>query len=219
MEGVRHDPTKVWALQLGLWEGKSSDGTRSAWVAGLTGRCVWLLHLPSGVVEVLEVPEKAGLFPSVAGRIFFQHIGHGLPSGLGRTCRAWTKVWRLTTARSSRRRLWTQRGPEKTRTPLRYRPACLSAPDVRERFTSSTASVHRYHRRRQQRRLSTTRWIRDGRAHPARRYSAAAAAAPQSSRRRASRIVSPGGRTSQAATERRANENGARINRTFFNAC
>lgn len=35
-----------------------------------------LLHLPSGVVEVLEVPEEAGLFPRVVGRVFFQNAGH-----------------------------------------------------------------------------------------------------------------------------------------------
>lgn len=181
------------------------------------------LRSPSGVVEVLEVPEEAGLFLRVAGRILFQHAGHW-PAGLARTCacRTWTKVWRRTTARPSRWRLWARRGPGVTRALCTtHRPACSSAPDVRERFTSSTASMHRYHRRRRRRRrrpLSTTRRIRDGRAHPARRRSAAVA--PQSGQRRAYRILSPGVRASRAAVagrvwaKRRA-ENGT----AFFYAC
>jgi len=35
-----------------------------------------VVRLPSGVVEVLQVPEEAGLFPRVAGRIFVQDVGH-----------------------------------------------------------------------------------------------------------------------------------------------
>lgn len=88
----------------------------------------------------------------------------------------------------------------------RIQARLLSALDVRDRFASSSASVHRYHRRRWPRpALSTPRRIRDGRAHPARTRSSAAA--PQSSRRRASRIVSPGPppRTSRAARVEKLN--------------
>lgn len=57
------------------------------------------INSPSSVVEVLEVPEEAGLLPCVAGRVFVQDAGHA----------CWTRMrqqalhgglWRRTTTRA-----------------------------------------------------------------------------------------------------------------------
>lgn len=64
---------------------QGGEGYYRVWKRGYSVPCLkrdrerWkkkVSHLPSGVVEVLEIPEEAGLFLSVAGRILIQDAGH-----------------------------------------------------------------------------------------------------------------------------------------------
>lgn len=115
-----------------------------------------MVLLPSGVVEVLQVPEEAGLFPRVVGRIFVQDAGHAC-----RMC--WERV---------RSYVGGGGGPRVSRTERSGRTRGTRALAACQRWSSASIfsrrrrrrPVHRYHRRRP---LSKPRWICDGRAHPA----------------------------------------------------
>lgn len=152
-----------------------------------------IFHLPSGVVEVLEVPEEAGLFLLVAGRVLVQDAGHAWSRGAhGRGTVSRGTVCGCGCGVADHAGACTRRAGE------RARWLCSSALDVREHFTRRRRRrrrrrpLHRYHRRRAVIYAAADPWTdahtpRCSRVHSRRhdhRVQSAAAARPVSRRRR-----------------------------------
>lgn len=82
--------------------------------------------LPSGVVEVLEISEEAGLFFRIVGRIFVQDVGHACCCWIRGTVCVWSHGFG---GGGGERKTW----------PLGNGRARSSALDVREHFTPSSS--------------------------------------------------------------------------------
>lgn len=168
-------------------------GKTAASVRRVRGVGVRVSHLPSGVVEVLQVPEEAGLFLLVAGRVLVQDAGHAWSLG-GPRARDNLSANRLRLR--LRRRTTREREPDGPGKRARL-AVLVSAGRPRAFHTTSSSSSAASAS------LSPAagRYLRrggsvDGRAHPALLARTLAAARPRSpvGGGRASRIASSAGR-------------------------